>query len=194
VLEIHPWGSKPGEPDVPGRLIFDLDPNPDVSFAAVVAAAKEMKDRIEACGLVAFVKTTGGKGIHVVTPIKGTPKSPITWPEAKLFSHVLCQTMEKDDPERYTTNMAKKQRGGKIFLDYLRNDRMATAVGAWSPRAREGATIALPLKWSELTAKLNPKDYTVANAKALLKRADPWKDMAKAAVSLEAASRKLANL
>jgi bifunctional non-homologous end joining protein LigD len=194
VLEIHPWGSKPGDPETPSRLIFDLDPNPDVSFADVIAAAKELKTRIEDCGLTAFVKTTGGKGIHVVTPIKGTPKSPIAWPEAKLFSHVLCQTMEKDDPERYTTNMAKKQRGGKIFLDYLRNDRMATAVAAWSPRAREGATIALPLKWSELNAKLNPKDFTIVNAKALLKRADPWKDMTKAASSLDAASRKLAKL
>ncbi|HEY1707420.1 MAG TPA: DNA ligase D [Rhizomicrobium sp.] len=194
VLEIHPWGSKPGEPEVPARLIFDLDPNPDVSFAQVIAAAKAMKDRIEDSGLTAFVKTTGGKGIHVVTPIKGTPKSPITWPEAKLFAHALCQTMEKADSDRYTTNMAKKQRGGKIFLDYLRNDRMATAVAAWSPRAREGATIALPLKWSELTAKLDPKDFTIANAKALLKRADPWKDMPKAAASLEAASRKLVKL
>jgi bifunctional non-homologous end joining protein LigD len=194
VLEIHPWGSKPGDPETPGRLIFDLDPNEDVSFADVIVAAKEMKERIEACGLTAFVKTTGGKGIHVVTPIKGTPKSPIDWADAKLFSHVLCQTMEKDDPERYTTNMAKKQRGGKIFLDYLRNDRMATAVSAWSPRAREGATIALPLKWSELTPKLNPKEFGIFNAKTLLKRADPWKGMSKAAGSLEAAGRKLAKL
>jgi bifunctional non-homologous end joining protein LigD len=194
VLEIHPWGSKAGDPETPARLVFDLDPNPDVSFADVIAAAKEMKARIEDCGLVAFVKTTGGKGIHVVTPIKGTPRSPATWRDAKLFAHVLCQTIEKDDPERYTTNMAKKQRGGKIFLDYLRNDRMATAVAAWSPRAREGATVAMPLKWSELTAKLDPKTFTLANVKALLSRPDPWADMMKSAGSLEAASRKLAKL
>jgi bifunctional non-homologous end joining protein LigD len=194
VLEIHPWGSKPGDPETPARLIFDLDPNPDVSFADVIAAAKEMKGRLEDCGLTAFVKTTGGKGIHVVTPIKGSTKVPATWEDAKLFAHVLCQTMERAGPEHYTTNMSKKQRGGKIFLDYLRNDRMATAVAAWSPRAREGATIAVPLKWSELNAKLDPKKFTIANAKALLRRADPWKDMAKAAGSLEMAKRKLARV
>ncbi len=194
VLEIHPWGSKAGEPEVPARLVFDLDPNPDVPFARVISAAKEMKARLEQCGLTAFVKTTGGKGLHVVTPIKGSAKKPATWDAAKLFAHVMCQTMERDDPAHYTTNMAKKQRGGKIFLDYLRNDRMATAVAAWSPRAREEATIALPLAWSALTAKIDPREFNIANAKTLLKRADPWKDMMKKAGSLEAASKRLVSL
>jgi len=194
VLEIHPWGSKPGEPENPARLIFDLDPNPDVPLASVVAAAKELKVLLERCGLTAYVKTTGGKGIHVVTPIKGTAKHPATWSDAKLFAHVVCQVLESQKPALYTTNMSKKQRGGRIFLDYLRNDRMATAVAAWSPRARDGATLAMPLKWSELNAKLDPKAFNIARAKTLLKRADPWKDMARNAMSLEAAKRKLAGM
>ena len=192
VLEIHPWGCKPGEPETPERLIFDLDPAPDVAFARVVDAAKEVRDVLCACGLTPFVKTTGGKGIHVVAAIAGTRKNPVTWEDAKSFALELSERIARAAPERYVTNMSKRQRGGKIFLDYLRNGRMATAVAPWSPRIREGATIAAPLGWNQLRKNLDPAAFTIANAADLLKRADPWKDLAASAGSFENARKKLA--
>ncbi|HEY4114267.1 MAG TPA: DNA ligase D [Rhizomicrobium sp.] len=191
VLEFHPWGSKPGEPDTPQRLIFDLDPAPDVDFDTVIDAAKDMRKRLESLGMTAFVKTTGGKGIHAATAIRGTPKNPVAWADAKNFSRDVCLAMERDEPDRYVTNMSKKVRGGKIFLDFLRNDRMATAVGAWSPRARPGAHISMPLPWSKLRKGLDPAAFNLANAKAVLKSADPWKDLDKTATLLETARKKL---
>ena len=191
VLEIHPWGCKPNEPEIPQRLIFDLDPEEGLPFARVIDAAKELRARLEACGLTAFVKTTGGKGLHVAAAIKGSPKEQMSWPEAKEFARLICEKMAKDNSARYTTNMSKKQRGGKIFLDYLRNDRTATAVGAWSPRARPGATIALPIPWSQVKAGLDPKRYAIATAGPLIKRGDPWKDMDRSAVALDSARKKL---
>ena len=191
VLEFHPWGSRAGDPETPERLIFDLDPAPELSFERVIEAAKGLRQRLEACGLEAFVKTTGGKGLHVVTAIKGTAKKPPTWPEAKEFARALCESVAGDDPSRYTTNMSKKQRGGKIFLDYLRNDRTATAVGPWSPRAREGATIAMPLSWSQIKKGFDPKTFTLEGAAPLLKRADPWKELEKSAGALDAARKRL---
>jgi len=191
VLEIHPWGCKPGDPETPDRLIFDLDPAPDVAFAQVVDAAKEVRDVLSACGLIPFVKTTGGKGIHVVTAIAGTRKNPVTWDEAKNFALEFSERLARAAPERYVTNMSKRQRGGKIFLDYLRNGRMATAVAPWSPRAREGATIAAPLSWNQLRRDINPAAFTIADAAPLLKRPDPWKDLAASAGSFETARNKL---
>jgi len=194
VLEIHPWGCKPYDAETPERLIFDLDPDVELPFERVMDSAKEVRDLLTECGLTPFVKTTGGKGLHVVVAIKSSPKKPPTWVEAKAFALAVAQTMARNLPKGYTTNMAKKQRGGRIFLDYLRNDRMATAVAPWSPRARPGATIAVPIAWKELRNGLDPAEFTLARAAALVKRADPWKDLAASAASLEAARKKLEKL
>jgi bifunctional non-homologous end joining protein LigD len=185
VTEIHPWGSKAGDPETPERIILDLDPAPDVKFAAVVEGAKELKTRLEKLGFMPFVKTTGGKGLHVVIAIKGAD-----WPQAKAFAKAVAMQLERDAPDRYTTTLAKKARTGKIFVDYLRNDRSSTGVAPWSPRAREGATIAVPLEWSEVTAKLDPKQFTIHTAPKLLKKKDAWKDLAKSAKPIAAAMKK----
>jgi bifunctional non-homologous end joining protein LigD len=191
VLELHPWGAAPGKPEVPERLIFDLDPAPDVAFDDVIAAAKDMRANLRQLGFTPFVKTTGGKGIHVVIAVKGVPKKPLTWTQAKEFARDVCLQMEREAPERYTTNMSKKVRGGKIFLDFLRNARTATAVAPWSPRARPGAAISMPLPWSKLRADLDPTQFTISNAAKLLRGADPWKDMDATAVNLDAARKRL---
>jgi bifunctional non-homologous end joining protein LigD len=191
VLEIHPWGCKPGDPETPERLIFDLDPAPDVNFDRVIEAAKDVRDVLSACGLTPFVRTTGGKGIHVVAAIAGTRSKPVTWDEAKSFALAVSEHCARVAPDRYVTNMSKKQRGGKIFLDYLRNGRSATAVAPWSPRAREGATISVPLAWNQLKKGLDPSAFTIAAAAPLLKRPDPWKDFLKSAGAFETARKKL---
>ena len=123
--------------------------------------------------------------------IKGTPKTPATWPAAKEFAQVFVEKIAEVAPDRYTTKIAKKARGGKIFLDYLRNDRMATAVGPWSVRAREGATIATPVAWKDLRKGFEPSAFTIKTAGSLLKRADPWADLAASAISLDLVRKKL---
>ena len=189
-VEFHPWNCEPNNPLVPGRVVFDLDPAPDVNFSAVIAAAKEMRSRLENLGLVAFCKTTGGKGLHVVTPLQAK-KARVRWQDAKSFAQAVCTHMANDSPDLYLINMSKKKRAGRIFLDYLRNDRMSTAVAPLSPRARPGAPISMPVSWQQVRDGLDPLRFTIRTAPSLLANSKAWSDYCVAERPLEAAMRKL---
>ncbi|MFZ1885123.1 MAG: DNA ligase D [Rhodoplanes sp.] len=174
VLEVHVWGTTIDHIDLCDRIVFDLDPAPDVGWPDVVAAAREVRDRLAAVGLVSFVKTSGGKGLHVVAPLDGAD-----WATTKEFTRQIALAMSRDAPTKYLAKATKSARQGRIFIDYLRNGRGATAIAAYSPRARPGAAVSTPIDWSELTAKLSPDRYTVLNLPNRLARlkSDPWAEM-----------------
>ena len=171
-LEIHAWGSRADRLEHPDRLIFDLDPDPTVPWKRVVESARQFRAFLKDLDLDCFVKTTGGKGLHLVVPIDRRHE----WEEAKSFCKGVADAIVAADTTHYTANMSKAARPGKIFIDYLRNDRGATAVVPYSPRAKPQATVSVPLRWEELTARLRSDQYTIRSiAKRLsgLKK-DPW--------------------
>nr|WP_312445232.1 DNA ligase D [Brevundimonas naejangsanensis] len=190
-LELHPWGCKPGDPETPDQITFDLDPDEGLDFDDVIAAALVVRAKLEALGLKPFVKTTGGKGLHLVVPIRADGRSRVTWDQNKAFAKAVSEAIKAEAPDRFTTTLAKKARGGKIFIDYLRNGRMATAVAPWSPRARPGAGIAFPLSWDQVKPGLNPADYNLWVWPELLQRPDAWSGFRDSAVSLRPALRKM---
>jgi bifunctional non-homologous end joining protein LigD len=190
-LELHPWNNDPFHYEVPGRLVFDLDPGPEVEFTTVIKAAIEVRDLLAQIGLISFCKTTGGKGLHIVTPLARTKRGNPSWADAKAFARAVCQVMAEAAPDRYVINMAKKLRTGRIFLDYLRNDRMATAVAPLSPRGRPGAPVSMPLTWSQVRSGLDPLRYTVRSVPGLLAKTKAWAEYCESEQPLATAIKRL---
>ncbi len=182
-LEIHPWGSTLDDWEKPDMVNIDLDPGEGVSWTATIAAAHEVKNRFEDMGLTAFVKTSGGKGLHVVAPLR--PKA--EWPEVKAAMKALADSMAGDEPDKYVSTVTKSKRKGKILIDYLRNGRGNTAVAPYSTRARPGAPVSMPVAWDELGGAIGPNYFTVANAPARIAQqaSDPWADFRKAAALMK---------
>jgi bifunctional non-homologous end joining protein LigD len=172
VVEIHPWGSNVDHLEKPDRLIFDLDPGENVAWTAVIEAAHEVRDRLAVLGLQSFVKTSGGKGLHVVAPVQPH----VDWDQVKVFTKSVAEAMAKERPDRYVATVAKRIRGARIFVDYLRNDRGATAVAAYSTRALPRASVSTPLDWDELSPGLRSDHFTVGNVLHRLSslNRDPW--------------------
>ena len=181
VLEIHTRGTTIGDRESADRLVFDLDPGPGTGWKNVMAAARDVRDRLSALKLKSFLKTSGGKGLHVVLPIKSTP-----WEEAKAFTKAIAEAMEADEPERYVSTATKAKRNKRIFVDYLRNSREATAVAPYSTRARPGAPVAVPIDWPELGSLKAANQYTVRNLIQRLsrQRKDPWAEIGRVKQSL----------
>jgi bifunctional non-homologous end joining protein LigD len=185
VLEVHVWGSTIDRVDVCDRMVFDLDPGPGVGWPAVIEGARELRERLRKVGLESFLKTSGGKGLHIVVPFDGAD-----WTTTKEFTKQIALQMSADSPTKYLAKMTKSARQGRIFIDYLRNGRGATAVAAYSPRARPGAPVSAPIDWRELTSSMTPDRFSILNIRSRLKRLrqDPWKDIGRIRQKLPAAA------
>jgi bifunctional non-homologous end joining protein LigD len=177
VLEIHPWGCRTNKPERPDRITFDLDPGEGLTFKDVVAGAKDVRDFLTKMGLKSFVKTTGGKGLHVQLPIARR----YSWPEVKSFARRAAELIAASAPDRYLTRIPKAERKRRIFIDYLRNDPTSTSVAAYSTRARPGAPVSTPLHWDELSPDIDPAKFNVETIPQRLRRLrrNPWSDIDK---------------
>jgi bifunctional non-homologous end joining protein LigD len=184
VLEVHVRGSRIEALDICDRIVFDIDPGPDVPWADVVAAARDVRARLAGIGLASFVKLSGGKGLHVVLPTAGAD-----WKTTKAFAQAVAHAMLADAPDRYVVKMTKSLRGGKIFIDYFRNSLEQTSVAAYSTRAREGAPVSVPVGWEELGRTKGGAQYTLLNLGKRLAglKQDPWAQMGRVRQSLPAA-------
>ena len=174
VVEIHAWNSTANDVERPNRIAWDLDPGPHVGWPTVVSAARQLRDVLAALTLESWVKTTGGRGLHVVVPLRPSRE----WDECLAFSRLLADALVRASPAVFTTTFAKRGRESKILIDYLRNNRTNTSIAAFSTRARAGAPVSMPLTWHELTPRLQPSTFTVATVERTLSRlrADPWAD------------------
>jgi bifunctional non-homologous end joining protein LigD len=168
-IELHPWGAPVESIDFPDRMIFDLDPAPEVPFEAVKLAAQDLHQRLHKRGLESLLKCTGGKGLHVIVPLAGKDK----WPEVKSFAAAVASEMVKDAPEAYVATMTKSKRTGKIFVDYFRNDYTATAIADFGVRARPGAPVAVPLDWNELPGLSSGSQFTMKDVLGRLRNKKP---------------------
>jgi bifunctional non-homologous end joining protein LigD len=188
VLEIHVWGSRSETIDRPDRIVFDLDPDPSVSWESVVETAFFVRDALAEFGLVSFVKTTGGKGLHVTAPVERRHD----WDQVGQFAKAFADLLASVAPSRYTSNPTKSARRGKIYIDYLRNGRGSTAVAPYSTRAKDAATVSCPLAWDELSSVSSPAAFTVRNMprRVALVEDDPWREMGSVRQTITAATRK----
>jgi len=192
VLEIHPWGSRIDKLELPDRVTMDLDPDEGLPWQRVTEAAIDVRDALAGIGLQSFAKTTGGKGLHVVIPL--TPK--LGWDEAKAFAKWIADSFVVQRPEDFTANMAKRARHGRIYIDYLRNGRGATAVGVYIPRARSGAPVSTPVSWEEVEKGVKPDEFTVETVPRRLATlsSDPWTEIGKIRQTVSAAVRRQVGL
>jgi bifunctional non-homologous end joining protein LigD len=183
-LELHIWGCRDDDIERPDRMVFDLDPDAGLDFALVRDAAFELRELLQGLGLESFPMLTGGKGIHLVLPLQRRQE----WPVIKAFSHAVAEALTRSAPGRFTTNMRKDARGGRIFVDYLRNERGSTAVLPWSSRAHPRAPVAIPVSWPELAEARRSDAFTIDTAPARLSQ-DPWPGYT---TSRQAITRKIA--
>jgi bifunctional non-homologous end joining protein LigD len=188
VIELHPWGSRAPRLDRPDRLIFDFDPDDGLPYEDLVAAVQLLRTLLSEVGLTGFLKTTGGKGLHVVLPIRAT----LAWDDAKAFTKDVADFLVRTFPDRFTATLAKERRKGKIFIDYLRNAEGATAIAPYGVRARANAPVSTPIDWSELERDVRFDYYNIRNVPERVRKLarDPWREFLDTKQSITAAMRK----